>query len=332
VLKKQLNTPHDKLFRAVLQRPGNAASELRKALPAWINAEVDWDRLELCPGVFLSDRLEQRETDLLFRARFRDREELVYLLLEHQSRPDRWMPIRISEYVLAIWNKHRKEDSGASLPMVIPVVVHSGHKHPRWDAATELSELLAPEGKRLFGPWLSNQWFVLDDVALLHVDDLLSSGLEPAVVLVFVLHKIAPGNPRVLEDLAKLDRLLSKLLTTENGADDLQTAATYIYGVADIGWAAIWRVVNKFDPRVREVLVTTAERFRAEGKMEGKAEGKAEGRLDGLRQGIHLVLEVKFGPLTEVQSEVVRTATAEELDVWAHKVFAAERIDDVFVS
>ncbi|WP_019928832.1 Rpn family recombination-promoting nuclease/putative transposase [Nocardia sp. BMG111209] len=321
---KQLNTPHDRLFRAVLQRPGNAASELQTALPAWVIAEVDWDQLELCPGVFLSDRLQQRETDLLFRTRFRDSGELVYLLLEHQSRPDRWMPIRISEYVLAIWNKHRKEYPGVPLPMVIPVVVHSGHAHRKWDTATELAELLAPEGQRLFGPWLSSQWFVLDDVALLEVDDLLQRGLEPAVVLVFILHKIAPGNPRVLEDLARLDHLLSELLGTTNGSDDLRTAATYIYGVADIGLAAVQRVLGKFDPRVTEVLMTTAERLRAEGRIEG--------RLDGLRQGILLVLEVKFGPLSEVQSEVVRAATAEELDSWAHNVFAAERVEDVFVS
>ncbi|MQY26463.1 hypothetical protein NRB56_20310 [Nocardia sp. RB56] len=82
--------------------------------------------------------------------------------------------------------------------------------------------------------------------------------------------------------------------------------------------------LNAFDPRVREVFVTTAERLRVEGRLEG--------RLEAQREVVLMMLELKFGPLAPVQSEAVRFATGEELDFWLHRILDARQIDDVLVA
>ncbi|MET8776742.1 Rpn family recombination-promoting nuclease/putative transposase [Nocardia sp. NPDC004654] len=51
---------HDAYFRHVLSRPADAASELRSALPEAVAARVDWGRLELQPGSFVSKHLRSR--------------------------------------------------------------------------------------------------------------------------------------------------------------------------------------------------------------------------------------------------------------------------------
>jgi predicted transposase YdaD len=60
---------------------------------------LDWSTLKREPGTFVDESGESR-TDLLFSARVRDHEQrlFVYLLFEHQSRPDPGMPFRMLTY------------------------------------------------------------------------------------------------------------------------------------------------------------------------------------------------------------------------------------------
>lgn len=50
-------------------------------------------------------------------------------------------------------------------------------------------------------------------------------------------------------------------------------------------------VIGALGPQAKEVIVTTAERLRAEGRTEGPTEGRAETVLE--------LLTLKFGPLPD---------------------------------
>ncbi|WP_328389290.1 Rpn family recombination-promoting nuclease/putative transposase [Nocardia sp. NBC_00416] len=88
------SNPHDAYFRHVLSRPVDAASELRSALPENITHRIDWNQLVLQPGSFVSAQLRSRYSDVLYRVRLDDYPAYIYLLIEHQSRSDRFMPLR----------------------------------------------------------------------------------------------------------------------------------------------------------------------------------------------------------------------------------------------
>ncbi|WP_460725412.1 Rpn family recombination-promoting nuclease/putative transposase [Nocardia heshunensis] len=81
------SNPHDAYFRRVLGRPIDAAGELRANMPPALVPRVRWDELTLEPCSFVSPQLRSRFSDLLFSTRLDSREALIYMLIEHQSRP-----------------------------------------------------------------------------------------------------------------------------------------------------------------------------------------------------------------------------------------------------
>lgn len=89
-------SPHDAFFRDILGRPANAASHLRSVLPPELVKRLDLDHLTLLPGSYInSGTLRARHSDLLFSTRLDDRDALIYILVEHQSRSHPMMAFRM---------------------------------------------------------------------------------------------------------------------------------------------------------------------------------------------------------------------------------------------
>jgi predicted transposase/invertase (TIGR01784 family) len=98
-----MQTPHDRFFRRVFSDPEHAAGELRTVLPAALVARLDWPSLRLLPATFVDPALAELRADLLFSASVGGREVLVYVLLEHQSSVEPFMPLRLLGYQVRIW-------------------------------------------------------------------------------------------------------------------------------------------------------------------------------------------------------------------------------------
>ena len=90
--------PHDKYFRSVFSNPEDAASLLRAYVPQSLGRTLKWATLTMLPGRFVSADWRGSEADLLFSVEpeATDTPVLLYVLLEHQSSPDRWMRTRIA--------------------------------------------------------------------------------------------------------------------------------------------------------------------------------------------------------------------------------------------
>ena len=112
---------HDGFFKAVFSDPEHAGAFFQSHLPPNIVAHTDWSTLSLIPGSFVRSSLAQMHSDLLFSVRVGERETLLYLVFEHQSRPDPAMPLRLLSHVIEIFLKHHKEH-GFPLPAVLPFV------------------------------------------------------------------------------------------------------------------------------------------------------------------------------------------------------------------
>ena len=67
----------------------------------------------------------------------------LYLLFEHQSRPDRWITLRLLRYCCRIWeNDRRARPKARYLRPVLPLVFYQGKRH--WTYAIELAESFPP--------------------------------------------------------------------------------------------------------------------------------------------------------------------------------------------
>lgn len=152
----------DRAIRRLLQHPANLRDLLADLLPDLVD-RFDFDRLQVVDRAFLLDDWRRRESDLLFRLPFRPSAGdlppvLVCLLIEHQSAPDPWMPLRVLLYAVLFWEREWRaweaepaRTAPPRLTPVIPVVFHTGPR--RWRKYRRLAALTAaPRELRGFLP------------------------------------------------------------------------------------------------------------------------------------------------------------------------------------
>ena len=125
--------PHDKLFRTVFTDPTEAAALLRAHLPESLAGDLVWSSLALQDASFVDEQMRDSESDLLYAIERTAGEPpaWLYLLLEHQSKPDRWMPFRLLKYCCRIWDRDRRtRRRERELRPIVPMVFYQGRR--RW--------------------------------------------------------------------------------------------------------------------------------------------------------------------------------------------------------
>ena len=135
-------------MKMLLENPANAA-DLLQLCPSSKLPLLNHARLKRHPTSFVQRDYRHIEADLVFTAPLlnsRSRRLVVYILIEHQSSPQRWMILRLLDYVLQIYKWQQREwlTGHSSLArfrpnLVLPVVFYTG-KQP-WRRITPLSEL-----------------------------------------------------------------------------------------------------------------------------------------------------------------------------------------------
>jgi hypothetical protein len=150
----------DRAIRRMLEHPANLRDLISVVLPDLV-ARFDFTRIEIIPSRFLLDDWRRRESDLFVRLPFLSDEQppvLVALLIEHQSEPDIWMPLRTLLYTVLAWDEEWKAWAAgheprarARLTPVVAIVFHTGGRRWRW--RRRLADLLdAPEPLRPLMP------------------------------------------------------------------------------------------------------------------------------------------------------------------------------------
>ena len=145
--------PHDAFFKTVFSDPKSAGIELAHILGPNLAGLVRLDQLTLESASFVDPSLRHRQSDLLFKTTLTNQKPLlVYILVEHQSTSDRWMPFRLLCYMVNIWQNARKQEpEQKSLPLILPVVFYQGKQPWRAVGFSELLGLSKEEEKAVWG-------------------------------------------------------------------------------------------------------------------------------------------------------------------------------------
>jgi len=109
-------------------------------------------------------------------------------------------------------------------------------------------------------------------------------------------------------------------MTASVGLDPDRAALYLDLVLASLGEAAR-KALQAMDPAKYEYQSEFARRWVSQGRAEGEARGRAEIVLK--------LLTLRFGPLPEVATQRVRTATIAELDAFAERVLSANSLDEV---
>ena len=199
--------PHDRWSREVFARPAAARALLGAFLPEAVRRLVDLEELTLESGTFVDEALGERRADLLFRVGSRLR---IYVLFEHKSAPDPWLPVQLLGYVARIHERARVEEG--CLRPVIPLVLHTGSRP--WTSPLGVTDLLDLEPRELdaCGDLVGRQGYVLVDLSTTPdavLRGLAVEGAYAALALLVMKHVRAPDFRRRFAGWADLVRALA---------------------------------------------------------------------------------------------------------------------------
>ncbi len=259
--KSLIHNPHDALFKAALQNVNVAREFLMNYLPDDIKKILDFNQITYCPSKFLSAKLKESESDVLLKVNLAGKNAYLFILSEHQSTIDKWMPLRLLEYMCCIWDNHRKQQNNqGDLPAIFPLVFFTG-KGPYtgmraiWELCGSNDELMQ---KILQSP------FHLVDVSQLPDEELLAQ--LRAGTLGFILRKRFKQQFRTslkaivanlnMLDLEKEERYLLELLHYLLNIDDEDANVDNL----------IELLHDELSPEVEKKMSSMAEKLREEGK------------------------------------------------------------------
>jgi len=301
--------PHDSFFKKAFGRMDVVSPFLQQHLPPAIAETLDFSTLAPAHGNFVGQDLAQTHSDLFFSVQQRDGgQAFVWVLLEHQSSPDEWMPLRVLQKQLHIWLERR--DAGEThLPAVIPLVLNQGPE--AWKVSTEFADLFAPSVRDnpSFASCIPHFRHLLVDLTSY---DPASEERELAVRFVLALMKCVRERDlrAFLEECAQLCDLLLNDAVLQN-----LCRFGFFYSLCADGhpldMIAIQDMLKRVNSEtVGKEVMSTAQKLindgRQEGRQEGLEKGRQEGHVEAMQASVLDALEVKFDRVPDGLSEVVR--------------------------
>ena len=320
--------PHDALFRQIFGDSVHAAAVLRSIVPQRVAAHIDWD-VPLVPthASMVSKHAKQRHGDLLFKARLIDgRDAFLWVIFEHQSRVQRWMPLRLSgmvQHFLDDW--HRRNPGSHYLPAVLSVVLH--HGPTPWGAPTSLLELtdLSEQARADLAGHLLSLDFVLDDLRTVPDEAIDARPLDPLSRLILGILKHYRSDEMLAFYVAHAEDIRD-LLATEHGRLGLFIAIRYTERVnphVDRD-TLIRHLAPLVGPGLEDTMLTFEQLLRKEEYKKGVKKGQRELLLR--------LLTRRFGSLPVSVTERVARASRQEIENWGDRILDAASLDDVFAS
>lgn len=291
----------------------------------WVS-RLDFSTLEKVSGSYVSDDFREREDDAVWRVRFAGDEWLyVYLLLEFQSKIDRFMALRVMTYLGLLYQdvvRAKGLTASKRLPPVLPVVLYNGAR--RWTAKTDVGELVEPIGGGLERYRPSLAYLLLDE------GDLMSRGEETTRNLVTALFKLEKSRNK--DDILKVVGSLARWLARPDRSELRRAFSEWM--AREMGPAGGTLELELDAPEeTRDMLSKTMEKWRREAREEGLETGMVKGREEGLLAGysemIMGMLEARFGDVPPGARERVMAADRNALLEMGRRLASSNTIEEV---
>jgi predicted transposase/invertase (TIGR01784 family) len=267
------STPHDYGFKGAMQDIRVAKQFLQTFIPTRITRLISWDSVKIEKESFVDKHLQMKASDILYSTKFKERLGYIYLLIEHQSTPDKKMPFRLLRYMVNIMDLHLKQTAKACLPIIYPMVFYTGAKPYYY--SMDLFDLFDEDKAELAKTILLGPYQLINSN---EISDEEVSGLIWAGTFIKVMKYVRNG--KILEFLKKMKENFQEI-ADQKGIDFLANLFQYIYECADIKFDEFKEVVKEtFTTEAEDTMTTLAQRLRDEGYRKGVTKGMVEGRTE----------------------------------------------------
>ncbi|MCP1436874.1 putative transposase/invertase (TIGR01784 family) [Erwinia persicina] len=267
-------TPHDAIFKTFLSNTLHAQDFLELHLPEELREICDLDTLRLESGSFVEDDLRACYSDILYSLKTTRGDGYAYILIEHQSSPDRMMPFRLLRYAIAAMQRHM--DAGHKmLPLVIPVLFYQGGRSPYPYSMSWLDLFSEPRlAAKLYGGR-----FPLVDITVIPDDEILK---HRRVALLTLLQK----HIRI-RDLHDLFNEITQLMQSDELSGQQQAALiNYMIQAGETpDVKGFLHELAQALPQHKDELMTIAKRLEEMGREQGLQVGLEQGLEQGRSLG-----------------------------------------------
>ena len=311
-------TPHDVLFKLMMERPDVARAYLEVELPISLSRRVDWDSLQYQPTNFSEPIISEKRSDILLSLRLRASNQqtngqtiYVYCMFEHQSTDDQTMAWRFFEY-LYLWYSHylKSEDASDSpkkLPFVFPLVLYNGVQP--WKSPTSFQEMVdIPRGCKSFVPHFQ---FSLKDLSQIDDPDIQADYQRSFLLTKFLDYFKYSRRPEFYERL-KMDEHFV-LLRDERG-DALYAIFIYILQTQSNHQEVTKMLNNKL--RTEGNMVDVIELIKQDGREQGIEQGEYQAKINTARKLLQREMDIadiaEITGLSEADINQIVTATDDE--------------------
>ena len=271
---RRINNEHDKIFRTVLDKK----TDVSKFLNKFLGLNIKTEELEKYNSSYIDPKFKNKEADIVYRIKDKN----IFLLIEHQTKIDKKMPIRLHEYSTEIMASAMEENKYKSIPSVIPIVLYTGKTKWKIENETIEKQQFFKEVKLIDGDFnlidindFSKKELLEDDILITKM--MLVEKCKDEIEMVQALEKIE--NKIKEEDKSTFRRIVKEIWSLRIGTEN----ASKILEKIEEGSGNMMAVM--------EMLLAENEKYINIGRQEGRQEGMKKGRLEGGKQKIKEIVQ-----------------------------------------
>src|SRR5690606_28044531 len=190
--------PHDSGYKLLFSDPLMVRDLVQGFIhDPWLH-RLDFSTLEPVKGHYVSEDLRDRADDVVWRVKSGEDWLYLYLLIEFQSRNDRFMALRMMVYVGLLYQdliRNKRLGPQGLLPPVLPIVLYHGER--RWRAPVSLAQLL-PKPPAFLAPLQPQMRYLLIDEGAIPAETLARLP-QNLVAAIFKLEQ--PQTPEAVQEL-----------------------------------------------------------------------------------------------------------------------------------
>ena len=297
---KKINHIHDKTFRKILDDKKEFTIFINKIFN--LEEKLEEKDIEKYNRKFVSVDYTNQESDVIYKLKNKE----IFILVEHQTKIDKKMPIRNLKYELEIIRSRMDENNRLEFPIIIPIVLYTGKQ--RWNAKINYpsynSELARYRG-------LKKVEYNLVDINDYTIEDLYKE--NSILTKIMILEK----SNKYIEIINNVDKIVNKVYDSKLYT---QTQKEMLLNILNNTMINI--VGNK---KMKEykikleggenmlALYEMIENERNEIYSTGIKEGKVKGKIEGIKAIAKKMLRMKFDKDTIMKATGIKEEELEKM-------------------
>ena len=293
---RRINNEHDKIFRTVLDKK----TDVSKFLNKFLGLNIKTEELEKYNSSYIDPKFKNKEADIVYRIKDKN----IFLLIEHQTKIDKKMPIRLLEYSATIIESTIEDTKYKPKPRVIPIVLYTGKTKWKIENETIANQQFFKEVKLIDGEFnlidindFSKKELLKDDIFITKM--MLVEKCKDEIEMVQALEKIE--NKIKEEDKSTFRRIVKEIWSLRIGTEN----ANKILEKIEEGSGNMMAVM--------EMLLAENEKYINIGRQEGMKKGRLEGGKQKIKEIVQKMLAENFTKETIMKITGLKKEEIEEI-------------------